>query len=449
MSDHTPLTREDLLSLFQKEGNAKELIGVEVEIAILDPETGLSIPYFGDQGMQGLLRAFVAAGLGSPIHEKGQIMGVQMVRGSMIALEHGGAIEYVSVPEVSLASLHDRMMQDLRKLAEIAGHQDLALVPGGMLPFNSPGNTNWVPKKKGILMREFFANLGDPGSGGQTVMAHTISTQATLDYVNETDFIEKLRASVKAGAPAIAIFANSPIEEGKACSALSRRVQHWFKTDPPRCGFLSPALEPGTSLEGLVDWALSLPMIYRAAGNDYQSGGDLTFAEIMERGFEDGSQPNIEHWFSHISQTFTDVRARHTIELRAADGPPFESIGCVPAFWVGLLYHQPSRRALLELLAEFSPHEHHVAREDAAQRALAARMGRFPIIDLAREMVLLAREGLLARVREGLEPMSVLRLLSPVEEIVATGKTFAERCLERWEGDLHRSPGSYVAAYRI
>jgi glutamate--cysteine ligase len=69
--------------------------------------------------------------------------------------------------------------------------------------------------------------------------------------------------------------------------------------------------------------------------------------------------------------------------------------------------------------------------------------------ELGRELVRLAEEGLKARVRAGREDPRVLSYLDPIREVVESGRTFAERTIERWKHDLPRSPARYVAAHRV
>jgi glutamate--cysteine ligase len=101
------------------------------------------------------------------------------------------------------------------------------------------------------------------------------------------------------------------------------------------------------------------------------------------------------------------------------------------------------------LLKHYTIDEHRAAMPDVATKGLAARLGDDSIHDLARELVRLAEAGLSARVRAGLEQAEVLSYLDPIKDVISTGITFAERCIERWEHDLRRSPQRYVEAYRL
>ena len=45
-------------------------------------------------------------------------------------------------------------------------------------------------------------------------------------------------------------------------------------------------------------------------------------------------------WEDHMSTAFPEVRLKSFLEMRGADGGPWNTICALPAFWVGLLYDQ-------------------------------------------------------------------------------------------------------------
>lgn len=449
MNMSSKLTRGDLRSLFHKQPGVDEKIGLEIEIAVLDQDTGRSLPYEGQRGMRSLLEAFVRDGIGQPAYKGELLTQVDMNDGAKITFEHGGAIEYCSPVTQNLIELIVTMQQSLRRLAETASTLNLALVPGGIFPFNTVENANWMPKPYGKFMREHFTALGDPGSGGEQIMAHTISTQTTLDYTSEEDLICKLRTSVSLTPIVVALFANSPLEDGESRGSLSRRTEHWFKTDSRRSGLIPRTLKEEVTIDDYIDWALNNEVIFYATDGEYKSGEGCTFAAVLADGFPDGRYPTLVDWRNHLCQLWPDVRTRETIELRAPDGPPFEAIPAVPAFWVGILYHRPSCDAVWQLLKDCTIEQHQVARADAARRGLSAQYCGKPIASLAKEVIRLAEEGLQHRINLGLEDPKVLEYLEPLKTIVETGKTFAESCIENWNGSLVRSPARFVETYRI
>ena len=449
MNSSLKLKKEDLRLIFHRESNTKEQLGVEVEMAVLAPETGKSLPYEGQQGIRALLEEFVNSGIGQPIY-KGEILTeVKIDDGAKITFEHGGAIEYCSPVLSNLTQLVLTTQQSLRRLAEVANRLNLALVPGGNFPFNTIQNVNWMPKPYGIFMRDYFTGLGDLGSGGQEVMAHTISTQITLDYVSEEDFIRKLRTAMFLTPVVVALFANSPLQNGQVSGSLSNRTELWFKSDPQRSGLIPSVLNEAFTLDDFINWALDNKTIYYITDGQYKEGKKYTFAEVLLKGFPDGRFPALSDWRTHLSQLWPDVRPRETIELRSPDGPPFDSIPTVFAFWTGILYYPPSCEAILQLLKGYSVEQLQASHADAAKNGLSARCGENELTDLAKQVVSLAEDGLKYRIELGLEDSQVLNYLEPLKTIVTTGKTFAERCIENWTGNFGQSPTQYVEYYRI
>jgi glutamate--cysteine ligase len=443
------LTRETLLSVFRQRLGEPERIGIEVELASLDPTTGSSIPYEGPVGVRRLLEAFEREEVGEPIVQEGHLVGLQLADDGKITLEHGGAIEYCSPVAPTLVDLVVRMRSVLERLAAIARRVGVALVAGSNIPFNNDQTVNWMPKSRGKIMRDYFATLGDAGARGPTIMAHSLSTQVTLDYVSEQDLLEKLRTGFLLTPIVVALFANSPIADGAVSGALSSRTQHWLQTDASRCGFVPQAFSDTMDLDDFVDWALGVGMIYRAHGGRYVSAEGRPFATLLRDGFADGTRPTLEDWLSHLTQIWTDVRLREKLEFRAADGPPYDAIPVIPAFWTGLMYHPPSRVAVERLLQGYSLREAQAARSDAARCGLLARYGAHGIAELAEEVLKRAKEGLQARIAARLEHPAALTYLAPLEDVVRTRRTFAERCIDRWETEFRRSPAQFVEAFRI
>jgi glutamate--cysteine ligase len=98
----------------------------------------------------------------------------------------------------------------------------------------------------------------------------------------------------------------------------------------------------------------------------------------------------------------------------------------VAAFWTGLLYDREALEGATAVLAPCARGWNDLKRR-AARDALRARVDDCTtLLDLARDCVKLAAAGLERRGR-GEE-----RFLGPIEEVAATGKTFAERALDEY-----------------
>ncbi|MCQ4041039.1 glutamate-cysteine ligase family protein [Streptantibioticus rubrisoli] len=446
----TRLRRDELRSLFAPAAVPSERIGLEIESGIVDPETGLAAPYAGDKGVKAVLETLLAEWGGQAQHDAGELIGVKLADGVLIGLEPGGQVEYSSAPAADLATVVDETRAALERLSEIAEHFGWALVPGAYLPFDRIETIPWVPMSRARVMRDFFAGIGDAGRDAPKVLSMSLCTQVHLDFLSDEDFTRKLRMQAAASPVVAALFVNSPLQNGRLTGLLSHRSHDWLRTDPRRCGLLGPALRGEVSADDVIDWALGLRMIYRLGPDGrYRPAPDRPFAVILERGYEDGSMPTFADWVSHLTQTWTHVRPRRTLELRAADGPHHQYIPAVPALWVGLSYHPPSCEAAWELLGHYSVEEQRSAMLKLPVEGLRTALGGDRIDELAGELVRLARKGLRARVDAGLEHPKVLEYLDPIDEVLQTGRTFAEQCARRWETDMGRDPRRYVAAFRV
>lgn len=449
MNDESCLTYADLARVFTRPAGAEQLVGLELECALVNPRTGRSVEYDGVRGSRSLIASVMNEMDGQPLTDAGFLVGTQLPGGAQLSLELGGALEYSSTPFRSLAELVRTTRRDVTTVAGIAKQANMALLPGGLVPFTPVAQIPWAPKPRVAIMRQYFRRLGAVASSAEAVMGLTLSTQTTLDYLSEADLLEKLNVLVKAAPIASALFVNSPLENGAPSSVLSRRMQMWRRVDPDRCGVLSFATRPDLAVHHIVDWAASLPMIYRSGHEGHVPAPHRSFAELLRSGFDDGSMPVLSDWASHLSQVWPQVRPRWTLELRASDGLCWRAFAAAPAFWVGLTYHDESRRSALALLDGVTAAELDRATADIASSGLAASVGHRSVGALAQELLRLARVGLAARVAERLEPPEVVHLLDPLAEVVRTGVTFAERYLRDWNGPLGRRPEALVQAYRV
>lgn len=129
--------------------------------------------------------------------------------------------------------------------------------------------------------------------------------------------------------------------------------------------------------------------------------------------------------------------------MRGADGGPWNRICALPALWVGLLYDSVALDTAWELVKDWTIEEHEALRQDVPRIALRAPVpGGGTVHDLARTVLEIAAKGLSRRARLNSAGDSEAGFLDPLNEIVASGKTPAERLLDlyhgRWQGDLSR-----------
>jgi glutamate--cysteine ligase len=187
-----------------------------------------------------------------------------------------------------------------------------------------------------------------------------------------------------------ALFASSPIVEGRDTGHASFRARVWLETDPDRCGLLPFAFDRGGIYGRYVEWALDVPLLFLYDGAYRESGG-VTFRRWMREGIE-GRFPTMADWELHLSTLFPEARLKTYLEVRGADSGPVAMATALPALWRGLLYHDDACAEATALTARLTMAERIALRETVPREGLAARLpwGE-SVLDLARRLVARAR----------------------------------------------------------
>ena len=107
--------------------------------------------------------------------------------------------------------------------------------------------------------------------------------------------------------------------------------------------------------------------------------------------------------------------------------------------WKGLLYDAGARQAAWELVAASSHEEREAARGDVARRGLAARFAGRPVLELAKELAAISREGLRRIAHAGRRDPDESSYLDPVFAQLELGASPGQVVLDRWEGEWGRS----------
>jgi len=443
------LHRSELQVPFKPSAPGSDRVGIEVECATLDAQTGTAARYEGDNGTKHLLRLIQAEFGGDAIVGHAGLTGVQLPDETKFSLEASGGLEYSSRPGQNLCDINKDAKYYLQKCAALACKLGLALVPGGNIPFDSMESIEWVPDDHAGLMRDFCARLGSAGIASLEVSVLAITTQTTLDQGSPHELVERLRVAFSAATVSSVLFVNSPITDGHLNGWHSWRMSRLRLEDPSRFGFPPFAVDEHINSDDYIEWLLDMPMIHYRRGDQELPAPDKNFRELMSSGFDDGRLPDLADWKSQVGQAWPFVRLRKTIELRLSDGPPYSALMAAPAFWSGFLYNSSSRRAAWEVVRGRTLSEHVDALQDIARRGLEAVIGTEKVSDLAAELLKISEAGLTDRVAAGLEREEVLSYLDPLHRVAESGQTFAQQQIRAWEGSWARQPARYVEALKI
>jgi glutamate--cysteine ligase len=275
-------------------------------------------------------------------------------------------------------------------------------------------------------------------------MTRTCTVQVNLDFADEADMVKKFRVALALQPIATALFADSPFTEGKPNGYLSYRSHIWTDTDPDRTGMLDFVFDEGFGFERWVDYLLDVPM--------YFSYRDGTYIDLAGRSFRDflagklpelpGALPTLKDWADHTTTAFPEVRLKKYLEMRGADGGPWNRLCALPALWTGLLYDSTALDAAWDLVKDFSMAERNALRDGVPKHALKLPFRNGTVRDLAERALQIAGHGLARRNRLNKSGASEAVFLEPMIEFAQANQTPAERKLElfhnAWNGDIDR-----------
>ena len=297
----------------------------------------------------------------------------------------------------------------------------------------------------GSWSRALSGHMPRVGSMGLDMMLRTCTIQVNLDYATEADMAQKFRVGLALQPLATALFANSPFTEGKPNGYLSYRSHIWSDTDPARTGMLPFVFEQGFGYERYAEYMLDVPMYFVYRDGKYIDAAGLSFRDFLrgELSVLPGELPTLDDWNDHLSTAFPEVRLKTFLEMRGADGGPWNRICALPALWVGLLYDQGALDSAWDLVKHWTIDERQALRDAAPKLGLDAPVpGRGTLRDIAGEVLDIASAGLAARARLNSSGDNETGFLDPLREIVRLGKVPAEQLLDRyhgaWSGDLSK-----------
>ncbi|CAN5434275.1 glutamate--cysteine ligase [soil metagenome] len=435
-------SRDQLIALFAKGEKPPERwrIGTEHEKFVYSMKDHHAPSYEEKGGIHTLLIGLTRYGW-KPVFEGENIIALAGDDGT-ISLEPAGQLELSGAP---LENLHQtcaetgRHLEQVKYVGDMLGVGFLGL---GMWPDKTRAELPIMPKGRYETMRRHMPRVG---SMGLDMMLRTCTVQVNLDYQSEAGMAKMFRTSLALQPLATALFANSPFTAGKPNGFLSYRSHIWSDTDPQRTGMLPFVFEDGFGYERYADYALDVPMYFVFRDGKYIDASGLSFRDFLEGKLSvlPGEKPTEKDWEDHLSTAFPEVRLKSFLEMRGADGGPWGRICALPALWVGLLYDETALNAAWDVVKDWSMDERQALRDSVPRLGLDAPIGGGKTLrHIAGEVLEISRSGLAARGRLNSVGDNETGYLAALQDVVASGKTPAERLLDRyhgeWQGDVSR-----------
>jgi glutamate--cysteine ligase len=405
------------------------LIGTEHEKFVFHCNDLSPVAYDGDEGIGEILHQLTHLGW-SPLKENDKIVALTR-HGANITLEPGGQFELSGAPLANVHQTHDEIKHHLQEVKSIAKNLNLAFLGLGFNPKASRQDISFMPKGRYQIMRQYMEKKGNLGLD---MMLRTCTVQVNLDFSSEQDMIKKYRTSLALQPLATAIWANSPFVEGKDTGFLSYRSHVWTDTDPDRTGILPFVFEEGMGFERVVDYLLDVPMYFIYREGRYIDLSGASFRHYIEGKLPQipGEIPTLGDWIDHLTTAFPEVRLKRFLEMRGADCGSFPMLCALPAFWVGLLYHQDSLESAWDIVKDWTIEDHQTLRNTVPKNGLLTSFRGHPLLEIAREVLTLSQQGLKHRQQRDSNGRDERIHLEILEQILQTGLSQADIMKKRY-----------------
>ena len=441
---HSPLieTRADLIEALARGAKSEDQwrIGTEHEKHVFHSDPLRPVTYEGEQGIRALLAGIEKVTGWHPFYDGDNPIGLRndAVAGG-ISLEPGGQFELSGAPQSDIHGTAEEMGEHLRIARSVAEPLDIHFLGLGVTPLWSVSEMPRMPKTRYGIMAPYMEKMG---SLGTSMMFRSATVQTNLDFSSEADMVKKLRVSLALQPVATALFANSPFSQGRDTGYLSYRSQIWLDTDPDRTGMLPFVFDEGFGFEQYVDYALDVPMYFVIRDRKYINTAGESFRAFLKGELPQlpGELPTIKDWEDHLSTIFPEVRLKQYLEMRGADMGDEASVAALSAFWTGLLYDDVSLEAAYELIEPWTREQRETLRREVPRLGLMTPHDRSNLFDIAAQAVGIAEAGLVRRGRRNAAGKDETIYLAPLEEVIRTAESPADRWLQRfrgeWNGDV-------------
>src|SRR5262249_11146700 len=182
---------------------------------------GRAIPYDGPRGIRAVLERLARALDAQPVEKEGAVIALKLPNGASVTLEPGGQLELSGATARDAHQAGHELGEHLARVKELTADLDISWLAVGFRPFGTLDDVPWMPNPRYRVMREY---LPTRGRLAHEMMKRTATVQANLDYSDEVDCARKMRAAMGVTSIVTALFANSPIVDGKPSAFQTYRA---------------------------------------------------------------------------------------------------------------------------------------------------------------------------------------------------------------------------------
>ena len=344
MKNYMKINRDKMLQYFKngcKPNSSPLQFGLELEHFIVKKESNESISYYGEHGIEALLKKMVSL-YSDTIESEGHIIG--LIRPDIaISLEPAAQLEISISPQSDINrinQLYDNFYSEIEPILDLWGYR---IITYGYRPKEKADTLDLIPKKRYEFMDRYFQKIGPYG---RQMMRGSASTQVSIDYYSESDFTTKYRLATILMPVLGKICFNTPYYEGGNTQGEIPRFCIWNYTDERRVD-IQPFYKNGKlTFNDYIDFVMQAPVIVDLT-NDIETYSERTIGEICNE--RELSEKEMEHV---LSMVFPMIRLKNYLEIRYADSMPIESAVCYLILIKGLFTNTKETLENLETIHE-------------------------------------------------------------------------------------------------
>jgi glutamate--cysteine ligase len=361
----------------------------------------------------------------SPQYEKENIIG--MKRGDQqITTEPGLQCELSGAPLNNIHEVCSESSTFLNEIKEASQGLNINTVSIGFDPFNSLRSISQSPKQRYKIMTE---EMPKKGKQSLEMMYRTCGIQVNYDYVSEINFEKIFRLGNYLTPLTIALYANSPFENGKPTGFQSYRNKVWQNTS--RGGIMPIAFEKMT-FEKYFDYVIEYPILFAIRDKNYIEPNGQTFKDFILGNFSNiKDEANILDFQTHLATIFTEVRLKQYIEVRSLDACDWECLCDGPAFFTGMFYS--SLDEAYNTVIKWKKENVMNAYLDAPKKGLETELEGKKLYEWGEIFLKMAKEGLTNRKKMNSNNKDETIYLQHVENVIKSRKNRAQLLIEKYE----------------
>lgn len=227
--------------------------------------------------------------------------------GSLISFEPGGQLELSTAVSLDgAAGAIQRLTADLAAVRSALAPAGLRLLATGTDPLRRPDRQLDLPRYR--AMQAFYDRRG---LAGAAMMTSSAALQVCLGAGTSDADLHRRWHTANALAPVlVAMFANSPLRDGRPTGWASTRQSWWQEIGSSR-----PAGED--PVEAYTRYALAAPVMVVRDDGCWVADPGMSFAGWLAGGYP--RRPTQDDLAYHLSTLFPPVRAHGWLEIRVID----------------------------------------------------------------------------------------------------------------------------------